>query len=397
MGDSWHSTLMVYNYGDVQYKRNIAMFSFNNTLITGYAPTEEGYVWEFGFDSIPDKLREISETHNIIIYDVLLPATIPKKKTKPNYTHQTGSRDATKAVLDEFVKKLNIPLIAVFNQRYNCYHKPCTNVWKLIEKTYIVKTKLELDIKSSYYCGSLAGRGDSEASTDRAFASNAGINFFTPIELFCGAPATPYTWRPTRLGLEVRKKYIADCKEQKAVDIIGEIAKFTPNKNYMIIITGPPCSGKTTLAKRLVSEFKLVRSQPANIITGKVERLKTVCKSYIESEGLIVVDMNTFNAKLRKPYLDIANKHKVATLVLEIHIPRDICRILSFIRVQRAIDSPGIYFLNDKVFDDYERLLEPPEGDTFDIDPAVRKALYRNLTIPMLINPDVSEFWYHAA
>lgn len=62
---------------------------------------------------------------------------------------------------------------------------------------------IAVDTKESYYVGDAAGRAKNWAPdkprdfscSDRMFAVNAGIDFFTPEEYFYGEDKAPFEWR----------------------------------------------------------------------------------------------------------------------------------------------------------------------------------------------------------
>ena len=83
----------------------------------------------------------------------------------------------------------------------NHYRKPYTNMWDYMIEHHNDDIVPDLDI--SYYVGDAAGRPKEWAPgkkrdfscSDRMFAANVGIKFFTPEEYFLGDTAVPFDWR----------------------------------------------------------------------------------------------------------------------------------------------------------------------------------------------------------
>ena len=100
------------------------------------------------------------------------------------------------------------------------------------------------DKKKSFFVGDAAGRpcgwrqGASKdfASTDRKFAINVGISFFTPEEFFLNHPTASYDLGP-----------LDPSKFFEWTDSPHHHLNFGVWEKALIIFVGPPASGKTTL------------------------------------------------------------------------------------------------------------------------------------------------------
>lgn len=102
----------------------------------------------------------------------------------------------------------------------------------------------EVVMNSSFFVGDAAGRpsawrpGASKdfASTDRKFALNLNIPFYTPEEFFLAHQQAPF-----ELGFDPNSALIA----QADGSCLSE-----PKSKELVIFVGPPASGKTTLFRR---------------------------------------------------------------------------------------------------------------------------------------------------
>lgn len=86
-------------------------------------------------------------------------------------------------------------------------------------------------------CGWRHGATKDFASTDRKFAINIGISFFTPEEFFLNQSAAGYDLGP----LDPSRLY------ESIDDTPIRLLNFEAQEKMLIIFVGPPASGKTTL------------------------------------------------------------------------------------------------------------------------------------------------------
>ena len=167
------------NYGNVLKKNKIAAFDLDYTIIK----TKSGKLfpidkndWEFLYDSIKSKLQEIYNDNFTIVIITNQMGISKGKVDKNDFLFK----------ISNIQKSLNIPLILLASTHDNEYRKPRIGFWKLLKKLDNVK----INKKKSFYVGDMAGRIKTEnfkadrTDSDRKFAWNAGIKFFTPEEFF---------------------------------------------------------------------------------------------------------------------------------------------------------------------------------------------------------------------
>lgn len=82
--------------------------------------------------------------------------------------------------LDEFIKKVGIPMDYVLSYKYNTYRKPNIGMWQIYKKY----SKKRIFKKNSFYCGDAAGRKNDFSDSDKKFAKNIGIEFYIPEKIF---------------------------------------------------------------------------------------------------------------------------------------------------------------------------------------------------------------------
>jgi len=69
---------------------------------------------------------------------------------------------------------------------HDLYRKPQVGMWNELT-TFLTKGDLKLDLDNSFYVGDAAGRKNDFLDSDKEFASNIGLQFYTPEQFFEGA------------------------------------------------------------------------------------------------------------------------------------------------------------------------------------------------------------------
>jgi bifunctional polynucleotide phosphatase/kinase len=169
-------------------------------------------------------------------------------------------------MIKNVVKELNIPITALIAMKKD-FSKPNPHF-------FLQNFKDEYDKKQSFYVGDAAGRDGDWSEKDKLFATNIGVNFYTPEEIFPLDKTKPKT--------------------------------ITPQKHKEIIImVGYPGSGKTTIAKSMTGYIR---------IDG--DALKTPAKMIKEAEKYIdnhsvIFDATNPTKERRALFIDFAKKNNV--------------------------------------------------------------------------------------
>jgi bifunctional polynucleotide phosphatase/kinase len=141
--------------------------------------------------------------------------------------------------------QLNVPLTVLASIKYDHFRKPHLGLWK---KLLDINAPTDLDLKASFYVGDAAGRirgwkksrRADFACSDRKFAINAGVEFFTPEEFFFKEEPAPF-----ELGFDP-DDFLNACMKLEKVDR-GYMGEHLPE---IIVFVGSPASGKTSFAQR---------------------------------------------------------------------------------------------------------------------------------------------------
>lgn len=145
----------------------IAGFDLDDTLIKTKSgckfPISEND-WEWKYDNVPIKIKELQEQG----YECII------------FSNQFRLKQITKNKIIHVCQLLNIGAY-VAKQKDN-YRKPDIGMWQFLESSH--QNEMMIDKNHSFYVGDAAGREHDFSDSDKVFAENVGIRFFTPEEYF---------------------------------------------------------------------------------------------------------------------------------------------------------------------------------------------------------------------
>jgi bifunctional polynucleotide phosphatase/kinase len=322
----YKSIYIIFNkYSPITNK--IASFDLDGTLIipsSGNKFPKNENDWKWLYNNIPDKLNELYNNNwNIIIF-----------------TNQNGlSKGKIKisTLITKFkniIQQLNFPITIFISTADDNFRKPQIGMWKIANKLLKIKPNL---FSESFFVGDAAGRINDFSCSDRKFALNIGINFYTPEEYFLNYNKQKFNigFNPF-LNIQDSKIYSSNQLINNQLYIQNLILQFLgePSQLQLIIMVGPPASGKTTICKKYLI--------PNNYIYINNDTLKSKNKCLLIAENSLrngescVID-NTNPKKIdREPYLQLANKYGAISKCIEIDISINTAQHLNNFRYHQS-------------------------------------------------------------
>ena len=360
---------------DFRYMPNIAIFNFIGTLIKKKNSNDKSNNWEFLYKNILDKLIQLHKNNaSIIVYQSFSHCNIEFIKmiffeflNKINYTYNQELSGSNESVVPVY----KIPIIAFFSIKNNNFNKPCTGLWRMINLLYKKKNK-KIDTNKCLMVGNLAGRLDINNNkqdysvSDRAFAHNIQVKFSTPNNFF-NNKLTYSRWQWDKCILSYNEKqHLMNIKESIYVpNILNELPKNTNISYNIVIVTGMPSSGKTTICENLKklweerykSNIYTIDENNNNnnincnifsniyiqeIINDLDNVLKNSYKQKSNSNGvhidninnLIIIDID-FNYINIIKIIKIIAKYKLYILLVETNLSKKFNKLLNFINVEK--------------------------------------------------------------
>lgn len=268
----------------------VAAFDMDYTLIKTKSGKRFPIVsddWMWWSRIIPPRLKQLnSEGYNIVIF-----------------TNQAGISKGKVAESDiinkinNIITELNIPISVYISTANDWYRKPCTTMWEMFLNHMNISN---VDFMS-FYCGDAAGRVTPKdfSVSDRKFAHNCRLTFFTPEEFFLSEMINDnYSWRST----DPRELYDGYSDKDGS-----DSMRFSLNQE-LVLLVGAPASGKTTLSSVFSEKGYIIVNQDR--LKTKIKCL-TECRRLIEEGDSVVIDRTNPKITDREEFIRIAIESNV--------------------------------------------------------------------------------------
>lgn len=198
------------------------------------------------------------------------------------------------------------------------------------------------------------------------FAANAGLNFFTPEEIFFGEKPTPnWHW-----GAPNPRDFLAKYENAATVKIIPRIGKSLAEKE-LVVLVGLPASGKSSVAKSVFESAGFFRANNDDM-GSKAKSMKLAAAALAAGQS-VVVDNTNPDLETRREWIELGKKHGVTHFrCFHFATPREVADHLNLLREMTVGRKriPGVAF-NSYV----KRFAKPSVAEGFDAVETVPFAL----------------------
>lgn len=290
------------NFDNLERKKvKIAGFDLDHTLIKPKKNIHPKSIddFELVFPNVIEYLNNlINDDYLIVIFS--------------NQSDLNNKLEKKNIVLGRIDKLFNLVKSPKFNillsTKNDHLRKPNTGMWDLIIEK-LNKKNIKIDMNNSFYVGDAAGRFKTSkkkkdfSCSDRMFALNNNINFFTPENYFLGEDVRDKKKEFSCINksfelFDIKKKDIDNYK-----NTLTKIKKFN-----IIFLIGPPGSGKSTLGNKFTNY--IVLNQDTLKTKYKVfEKFRSLLKNNI-NEKIILDNLNN-TISYRKTFTDYLKKENI--------------------------------------------------------------------------------------
>ena len=265
---------MQFNIGSFRHRKYIAAFDFDFTLVKpiGNGRTFSNNVqdWEWINHNVVDVIQDLyKKKFCIMIF------TNQSKKWKI---------DQIKTVAELF--KVPVKVVIAFDKYL---YKPNPKIFQdNVTKFW--------DNKKSFFVGDALGRNSDWSNSDKLFADSIGINVISPEHMF-----NFNKFDNTRDSTT----FSCICPE---------------NKQEIIIMVGYPGSGKTTLAKQVFSNYKIISGDKYK----NSAKMIAIARKFLDSGFSVVFDATNPSIEKRAQYIHLANEYKLTSRCVHLDTSLDL-------------------------------------------------------------------------
>lgn len=346
---SWQQfgSLMVYTAAGVKGSDKIAGFDIDGCIIT----TKSGKVfptapddWKILYPEIQPKLASLlKKGYKVVFFTNQL--GIAKGKLRP---------EVFKSKVEDILATLKLPVQVFVATGPGIYRKPVMGMWNhLCEKA---NDDVTVDMTQSFYVGDAAGRPENWAPgkkkkdfscSDRLFALNIGLQFYTPEEYFLGWKHAPYNlpeFNPTKLDSAAR---LYDPPS----------ASLTSGDTEVIVAVGFPASGKSTFFHTHVIPKGYVYVNRDTL--GSWQNCVSACERALKEGRSVTVDNTNPDPESRKRYVDVAKAAGVPCRCFHFSATLEQAKHNNRFREMAPSDSKHAK-VNDMVFHSYKKHFQAP-------------------------------------
>ncbi|KIL68653.1 hypothetical protein M378DRAFT_158497 [Amanita muscaria Koide BX008] len=266
----------------------IAAFDLDGTIIK--SELRNTAEWEWWRSDVPKKLKEAHEAgYAIVIISNQAINSLALKKWKQKIP-------SIAAALSE------LPFRLFAATAKDWYRKPMPGMWYELERIFRADG-IEIDKTASFFVGDAAGRQFTKkkadfASTDRKWALNIDVKFYTPEEYF--------------LGLTPHRDIVLPGFH---VSSLPDLPLFVPtskplippgSEQEIVLFVGYPCLGKTTFFRRVFEPASYVHINQDNLKNRN--KCITAVRDAMQNKLSCVVDNTNRDRATRKAYIDLARE-----------------------------------------------------------------------------------------
>ena len=201
------------------------------------------------------------------------------------------------------------------------FRKPRTAIWEFLTKHS--NDGISIDLAKSFYCGDAAGRVKKAADgkkdfscSDRLFAMNIGLQFWTPEQHFLESKTTETFALPDFNPKTLEKRY-KDVEKNLNIQLKLMLegnpkdVTLTSIKQEVIMMVGIQGSGKSTVAREWLSKAEPRYVLLSNDALGGRDKTLSALRTNLKEGNSCVIDNTHVDVEARKKFLEIANTFTV--------------------------------------------------------------------------------------
>lgn len=299
--------LLLYCSAQLKHKPKIAAFDMDGTLIT----TKSGKVFPVNSHDWRILLPQVETTlHSLVADGFKLVIITNQRGLAKSHSHEAEF----KSKVEHILQKLDISAQVYVCCGQGFYRKPAPGVWEHLEK--YGNGSVPINIQESFYVGDAAGRPANWepkrkkdfSCSDRLFALNIGLKFYTPEEMFLHQPAAKFdlpAFDP-RVVADVPLAEVIATRSTHGKKFFDEHELLQSNTE-LVVLVGYPASGKTHFAKRYLVPKQYVHINRDTL--GSWQKCVVESENALARKQSVVIDNTNPDVESRRRFTELAKKY----------------------------------------------------------------------------------------
>jgi bifunctional polynucleotide phosphatase/kinase len=297
---------LIHNINNATFRNKMAAFDYDWTLVNPkdgktFPTSIDDWMWLY--PEIPQKIKEYYDNNYMIVI----------------FTNQSKSWKCEQIL--NVANELEIPMFIIIANQKNEY-KPNRILFDSAFSEDINKEK-------SFFVGDALGRKSDFSDSDKVFAENIGISYYSPEDIF------------------------VDKQQNFEIPTI-ELSK----KPEIIIMMGYPGSGKSTIASNICENENYIHIE--GDVYKTTSKMTKASLEYIKELKSVVFDATHSSSKKRKELIDFANKYNYSVRCIHVTTELDI----SYKRNKARCDKKQVPKIAYNVYKKYYEKPNESEGFT---------------------------------
>lgn len=285
--------------------------------------------------------------------------------------------DIIKRKIESIAEDLHIPILCMFALKPNCFMKPHTGSWRLlnayykkyggsiIHKATVVSNEGGLIVETNNKNGQILKKVIS-SDVDRAFAWNINVPFKSIDEYLGWENQCPFKWDNKIISPEIRDLYLQQVKKMSRPNIFHELANLGECDYHVIMVMGAPRSGKTRLSKYIVDKWRASPFGDHNAI----ERLGTdeytfsrrinTFKKLVDNRISVIIDGKCHTNQLRLPFIEYMKGRNIPILFIEVNCGLEMAKVFNHACVEESNTEKTMLY-KTRLYNIYKAECERPK------------------------------------
>ncbi|KAJ8903911.1 hypothetical protein NDN08_000442 [Rhodosorus marinus] len=295
----------------------VAAYDLDGTIIgtkSGKAVGKHAHDWRLYAHLVPEKL--VKETDRGFVICIFT----NQAGIKSNYTPEGMIR----VKFQQVIRKLAVPCAIFVSCTYGYSRKPSTGMWKTFLRSVSNGKSIA---SSSFFVGDAAGRQKDFSDSDRKFARNCNLDFYTPEEYFYGDQDNSVRDLPLK-GIDFKAMLVKE--PTSLLDPPNALDSLKAGEQQMIILIGYPGAGKSTFSEAHLTPLGVVRINMDTL--GTKAKCFSLAQTSLAEGRSVVIDNTNPRPDSRGPFIDIAKARNIPARAFHFQASKDFAMHMSAVR-----------------------------------------------------------------